>query len=190
MKKVKLEPDYQHFAAPHPAIVVGTFVNEKPTYNTLSNFGMTCGYPLHVYVSSVKSHYTNIGIRKHKTFSVNVPSPDNIVETDYVGRISGHQVDKSEVFEYFTGDLKTAPLIKSFRINFECKVIQTIDVGRNEMFIAKVVAVYCDNECMDGNRIDIEKVNPLSMYMDMYYRDMGKPYGKAYEVGKKYKPKL
>lgn len=187
MEKTKLEPDYQYFAAPHPAVVVGTFVNEKPTYNTLSNFGMTCGYPLHVYISSVKSHYTNIGIRKHQTYSVNVPSPDNIVETDHVGRVSGHKVDKSDVFEYFTGDLKTAPLIKDFPINFECKVLQTIEVGRNEMFIAKVITVYANNDCMDGNSINIVKVNPLTMFMDMYYRNIGTPLGKSYEVGKQYK---
>ena len=189
MEKIRLEPDYQYFAAPHPAVVVGTFVNGKPTYNTLSDFGITCGYPLHVYISSVKSHYTNIGIRENQTYSVNVPSPENIVETDYVGRVSGHKVDKSEVFEYVTGDIKTVPLISSFPINFECKVLNTIDVGRNEMFIAKVVAVHCDSGCMSGNSIDIEKVNPLTMFMDMYYRDMGNPLGKSYEVGKQYIPK-
>ena len=190
MDKTKLEPDYKYFAAPHPAVVAGTFVNGKPTYNTLGDFGITCGYPLHVYISSVKTHYTNIGIREHQTYSVNVPSPENIVKTDYVGRVSGHNVDKSEVFEYFLGELKTAPMIKEFPINFECRVLQTIDVGRNEMFIAKVVAVYCGNDYMVGDSIDIEKVNPLTLFMDMYYRDMGKPHGKSYEVGKKYKTKL
>ena len=44
MEKTKLEPDYMYFAVPHPAVVVGTFVNGKPTYNTLSDFGITCGY--------------------------------------------------------------------------------------------------------------------------------------------------
>ncbi len=189
MKKTKLEPDYMYFAAPHPAVVVGTFVNGKPTYNTVSDFGITCGYPLHVYISSVKTHFTNIGIREHQTYSVNVPSPDNIVKTDYVGRVSGHKVDKSDVFDYFTGEIKTAPLITEFPINFECKVLQIIDVGRNEMFVAKVIAIHCDTECISGNKIDIEKVNPLTMFMDMYYRDMGKSCGKCYEVGKQYKHK-
>ena len=187
MKKVFYEPDYQYFGAPHPAVVVGTFVNGKPTYNTVSDFGITCGYPLYVYVSSVKSHYTNIGIRKHQTYSVSVPNIENIIKTDYVGRVSGHEVDKSEVFEYFVGDLKTAPLIKEFPINFECEVVETLDVGRNEMFVGKVYAVHCDTKYMSGNEIDIEKLNPLTMFLDMYYRTMGKPLGKSYEVGKQYK---
>ena len=155
----------------------------------MSKFFNSVRNPLHVYVSSVKSHYTNIGIRKHKTYSVSVPSPNNIVKTDYVGRVSGHKVDKSEVFDYFTGELTTAPMVKEFPINFECKVLETIDVGRNEMFVAKVVAIYCDNDCMTGNSIDIEKVNPLTMFMDMYYRDMGNPLGKSYEMGKQYTAK-
>jgi len=36
MKKRKLEANF--FAAPHPTVVAGTFVNNKPTYTTLGDF--------------------------------------------------------------------------------------------------------------------------------------------------------
>ena len=55
MKKKKLDPKYNFFAAPHPTVVAGTFVNNKPTYTTLGDFGILCAYPLHVYIFSLKT---------------------------------------------------------------------------------------------------------------------------------------
>ncbi len=187
MKKLKLAADYNHFAAPHPAIVAGTMVNEKPTYTTLGDFGILCAYPLHVYIASVHTHYLNIGIRENMTFSVNIPNSSNLEKTDYVGIVSEHNTDKSKVFEYFTGDMKTAPMIKDFPVTMECKVHEIKRVGRNDVFMAKVINTYADTQYVENDKIDIDKVNPITLFMDLSYQTIGKKVGISYQVGKKYK---
>ncbi len=186
MKKQKLDAIYDHFAAPHPAIVAGTFVNEKPTYTTLGDFGILCAYPLHVYIASVHTHYLNIGIRENMTFSVNIPNSNNLEKTDSVGIVSGHNTDKSKVFEYFIGDLKTAPMIEEFPVTMECKVYEIKRVGRNDVFMAKVVNIYADTLYVENGKIDIDKVNPITLFMDLSYRTIGKKIGISYQVGNKY----
>ncbi|TFH31144.1 MAG: flavin reductase family protein [Promethearchaeota archaeon] len=189
--KVKLPPEYRFFTAPHPTVIAGTFVNDKPTYNTLGDFGILCAYPLHVYIASVHTHYTNMGIHQHRTFSVNIPSEGQLVEADYVGSVTGHKVDKSAVFDYEIGDLKTAPLITSCPVNFECELLHTLLIGRNEVFMGKVHAIYINSEYYDAkeNRVDVDKVNPITLFMNGSYHSMGSKVGDCYQLGKQYTPK-
>ena len=156
MKKRKLAPDYDFFAAPHPTVVAGTFVQNKPTYTTLGDFGILCAYPLHVYIASVHTHYLNIGIKENMTFSVNIPNQDNLEKTDYVGIVSGHKTDKSKVFEYFVGDLKTAPMIEEFPVTMECDVHEIKRVGGNDVFMAKVKNIYADENYIEKGKLNID----------------------------------
>ncbi len=73
-----------------------------------------------------KRHYTNTGIRKNGTFSVNIPSAEMVKETDYCGLLSGKDVDKAELFENFYGKLWTAPMIEECPLNIECRLIKTV----------------------------------------------------------------
>jgi flavin reductase (DIM6/NTAB) family NADH-FMN oxidoreductase RutF len=188
MKKVKLEPNYRYFTAPHPAVVVGTFVNGKPTYNTLGDYGILCAYPLHIFIASVKTHYTNIGVRENGTFSVNIPHSEDLIKADYVGSVSGHKQDKSEVFDYELGDLKNVPLISEYPASLECKVLHSQLIGQNEVFMAKVHAIYLAEEAIkDDRNVDYEFLNPPTLFANGFYYTMGEPIGKSYEMGKKYK---
>ena len=45
--------------------------------------------PAIIYVSLNKNHHTPKGIIENGTFSINVPSADFVVETDYCGPVSG-----------------------------------------------------------------------------------------------------
>ena len=188
MKKRKLEAKYNFFAAPHPTVVAGTFVNNKSTYTTLGDFGILCAYPLHVYIASVHTHYLNIGIKENMTFSVNIPNPNNLEKTDYVGIVSGHKTDKSKVFDYFVGDLDTAPMIDEFPITMECEVHDIKRVGRNDVFMAKVKNIYAGEEYIENGDINMDKVNPITLFMDLTYRTIGKSVGISYQVGKNFKP--
>ena len=60
-------------------------------------------------------------------FSVNIPSENPIVETDYVGLVSGKKTDKSDLFEIFNGELENAPMIAQCAINMECRLYDTYD---------------------------------------------------------------
>ena len=75
-----------------------------------------------------KQHYTNSGIKEHRTFSVNVPTANQVKETDYCGMVSGRKKDKSKLFNTFYGELQTAPMIMECPVNMECELIQTLNL--------------------------------------------------------------
>jgi flavin reductase (DIM6/NTAB) family NADH-FMN oxidoreductase RutF len=189
MAKKKLSP--KPYMYPKPAVLVGALVKGKPNFNTIANCGIVGWAPPMVFISSYKGHYTNIGIRKNKTFSVNVPSADMAKITDYCGIYSGRKVDKSEIFEVFYGDLVTAPMIQECPVNLECKLVRTIRFDEEEIFLGEIVVIYADEKCMTKNKLDIKKINPLIYSTsDKKYFRIGKEIGKAYSIGKMKKGRL
>ncbi|MGI5840068.1 MAG: hypothetical protein ACOX8W_10460 [bacterium] len=61
---------------PIPAVLAGAIVAGKPNYSAIGNCGIINFAPSVIYISSIKSHYTNRGIRENGVFSVNIPSAD------------------------------------------------------------------------------------------------------------------
>ena len=106
--KIKIGP--KNCLYPLPTTLIGANVNEKPNFVAIAHVGiMDLG---HVSLGMAKAHYTNMGIKKNKAFSVNIPSEKMVKKTDYCGLVSGRQVDKSELFTIFYGEPKNAPMIK------------------------------------------------------------------------------
>lgn len=183
MKK-KLPP--RPFMYPKPAILVGSLVNGKPNFMTIANCGIAAYDPPVISVSSFKAHYTNIGIKKEKTFSVNIPSVSMASVTDYCGLYSGRKVDKSQLFEVFYGQLKTAPMITISPVAMECKLVRTVNFPEEFLFLGEIISIYVDDKCLTDGKPDIKKVDPLiySTSDKSYYR-LGEFIGKAYNIGQK-----
>jgi flavin reductase (DIM6/NTAB) family NADH-FMN oxidoreductase RutF len=131
------------------------------------------------------NHYTNGGIHKNKSFSINVPSVDLIKETDYCGVVSGKQKDKSGIFEIFYGELKNVPLIKACPVVMECRLIKEVDLGFNTLFIGEIINAYSEERFMTGGSPDIRKIRPFVLSMsDNTYWAIGAQAGKAWGNGK------
>src|SRR5659263_71524 len=88
-----------------------------------------------------------------------------IVTTDYCGLVSGKTTDKSQVFETFYGELKTAPMVKECSLSLECKLIDRIDLPTNIFFIGEIIASYTDEKYLTDGKLDIKKMNPLLLSM-------------------------
>ena len=187
MKKVKINP--KTFLYPMPTVLVGANVNRKPNYITIAYCGIVNHNPPCISVASSKRHYTNQGIRENGTFSVNIPSADQLLVADYCGITTGAKVDKSKLFEHFYGALETAPMIKECPLNLECRLIETVVITTMEAFIGEIVAVYSDDCYLTDGLPDITKIDPIifAMHRNEYYR-IGEYLGPAYEIGKKFKP--
>ena len=185
MAKIALKGKMFHL--PYPTTLVGAKVNDKPTYLAIGYCGAMDHDPPTFYVASLKSHYTNIGIRENKTFSVNYPPTGLVVETDYCGIYSGRKRDKSQIFTSFYGELKTAPMIEECRLNLECEVIQIIETGAHETFIGRAHNAYAEEDCLVDGEPDITKVDPIILsYPDYKYWRLGDYLAKAISVGKSY----
>jgi flavin reductase (DIM6/NTAB) family NADH-FMN oxidoreductase RutF len=168
---------------PMPVTLVGAMVNGKPNYITIAHVGIMDMRT--VSLSMGKNHYTNDGIRANGTFSVNIAPEFLVKETDYCGLVSGRDADKSALFETFFGELETAPMIEQCPINMECRLVQTVDMPRHDVFIGEVVEVHCDKECLEGETVDFTKIKPILFAMyDQCYFTLGERFAKAWSIGK------
>jgi flavin reductase (DIM6/NTAB) family NADH-FMN oxidoreductase RutF len=184
MQKIEFGADRLHY--PMPCSLVGASVEGRPTYLTVAWFGMANPKPPHVMVAMNKAHYTNAGVKANGTFSVNIPSVELIEKVDYCGLVSGRKVDKSGVFETFYGKLKTAPMIQECAFNAECRLVQTVDLPMEEIFIGEIVGTYCEERYLSNGIPDMRKINPLLLNMSQkMYAVLGPDVAPAWGAGKK-----
>jgi flavin reductase (DIM6/NTAB) family NADH-FMN oxidoreductase RutF len=182
--KFELSPDRAHY--PMPCSIVGADVNGKPNFLAVAWFTMCNPSPAYIAVSLGKSHYTNPGIKANGTFSLNIPSAGIAEKADYCGVVSGKNADKSEVFDVFYGKLKTAPMAKECPFNIECRLIQTVDLPAEELFIGEIVAAYCEEDCLTDGKPDLAKIDPFVLISAFKrYRTLGADIGGAWDIGKK-----
>lgn len=173
---------------PTPVTVIGSIVNGKATWNNIAHIGIV-GLDS-IMLSIRKGRYTSIGIKENKVLSVNLVNEEMLEATDYVGIVSGHKVDKSEVFEYHMGELNT-PIINKSYLSMECELVDIYEYGNYENFILKVVNTYVEEEKLnDEGKVDYEKVRPLLFEMPTRtYLKTGDKVGKCWNEGKDYAKK-
>ncbi len=177
----------RHYIYPQPSALIGANVNGKPNYLVAAWCGVMQATPPLVYVAIRKERYTLKGIVENGTYSINIPSADLIVPTDYCGIVSGHDTDKSQVFTTFYGKLETAPMIEECPTNMECRVIETLDFGgTHKIFVGEIVESYVNEELLVGEKPDVKKMDPLVFSTDGTYWTYGEKVGKAFTIGNRY----
>jgi len=176
---------------PTLTVLVGATVRGKPNFTTVSDVGiMTNRSPYPISLGMTKVNHTNHGIKENKTFSVNIPSEDLVVETDYCGMVSGKETDKSTLFEVFYGELENVPMIGECLINMEIRLVRILDFTTHDVFVGEIVQTYCDNKILSGGKVDLGKLRPL--LFDRHgnkYRKIGEEIAECYKVGKVLKKK-
>jgi flavin reductase (DIM6/NTAB) family NADH-FMN oxidoreductase RutF len=179
----------QNVLYPSLVTIVGAIVNGKVNFVNIAHVGiLNAQAPYLISLGMNKAHYTNIGIREKKTFSVNILSQDHLVEADYVGLVSGSKTDKSGVFETFFGELETAPLIRNCPLSMECRLYDIYDTETHDLFIGEVAATYADEAVLTAGKVDLAKVRPLLFDMSsLQYWSLGPVAGKCWKAGKQYK---
>lgn len=176
---------------PTPTVLVGAVVNGKPNFITIAHIGIVNhAKPYLISLSMAKAHYTNAGIRENKAFSVNIPSEDLVMETDYAGLVSGKKTDKAALFETFAGELENAPLIKACPLNMECRLYDTYDTPTHDLFIGEIVQTYADDSVLTAGKVDLAKLKPLLFDMSsVKYWSLGSPLAGCWHAGKQLKQK-
>jgi len=161
MGKTRMGPE--QLLNPRPAILVGTYIDGKPNFITVSWAGITSANPPTMAIAIRNIRYSLRGIQQNKAFSVNIPSVSMVKETDYCGVVSGAEWDKVKEcnFKIFYGNLDTAPLIEQCPINIECELYQTIDLGDHSLFIGRIVETYVSDDCFTDGIPDLRKIDPL-----------------------------
>jgi flavin reductase (DIM6/NTAB) family NADH-FMN oxidoreductase RutF len=83
MNKVKMGKN--NFVYPMPMVLIGTVVNDRANFMAVAWVSRVNFNPPMISVALGKTHYTNEGIHREKTFSVNIPSMELIEKVDCCG---------------------------------------------------------------------------------------------------------
>jgi flavin reductase (DIM6/NTAB) family NADH-FMN oxidoreductase RutF len=185
MKKLKLGAF--PYIYPMPTVIVGVEVDGVPNFITVSYVGIVQHQPPMVSVTLVDGHYTNNGIKKTGTFSINIPNTKMLVVTDFIGMNSGSNIDKASLFNLFYGELKNAPMISETPLNLECRLVQNINLNNgNSIYIAEIIQTYSSKRYVRRGYPYMKKLDPIlfSINSNSYY-NVGRRIGWAWKVGLK-----
>lgn len=176
------------FDFPMPVTLLGTLIDGKPNFMALGWVSRANANPPMTVIGVGKSHHTNRGIRENGAFSINYPDAGMREAADYCGIVSGEREDKSGIFEVFYGELPSAPMIARCSLCLECRLVQTVELQTNTLYIAEIAAAYAEEGCLTDGKPDIRKMNPLLLTMpDNRYWTVGECVGRAWSDGKRYR---
>jgi flavin reductase (DIM6/NTAB) family NADH-FMN oxidoreductase RutF len=187
--RVDLGP--QGFILPMPMTLIGADLPSGPNFMPVAWVNRVQFNPPRLVTGMGKPHATNAAIREHGEFSVNIPSVDMVAVTDWCGLQSAARgADKSAQFEVVRGSLAHAPMIAECPVSLECRVMQVVDLGSHELFIADIVATWAEERFLDdAGKPDITKVRPFTLTMtDNRYWAVGEQVGDAWSIGRTYEP--
>ncbi|UCD87781.1 MAG: flavin reductase family protein [Desulfobacterales bacterium] len=132
-----------------------------------------------------KSNASHAAILDTSEFSVNVLSVDMFKVTDYKGLVSAKRVGKSDLFEVFYGELKSAPMISGCPLTIECKGIRTVELPANSFVIAEIMNIYSEDKYLTEGKPDVKKINPFVVTIpDNRFWAIGECLGRAWNAGK------
>lgn len=174
---------------PTPVFIVGTYdANEKPNIMAAAWGGICCSRPPCISVALRKATYTYGNIVTRQAFTVSIPSEQFVQEADYVGLISGREVNKFEAagLTPVKSQLVDAPYVAEFPLALECRLLHTIEIGLHTEFIGEVLDVKADESMLDKDgKVSIARVRPLLFAPeDSAYYGVGEYLGQAFSIGR------
>lgn len=186
----KINIGTQGFTLPMPQAILGTHYQGRPTYMALGWATRVNFKPALLAVGVNRKHVSRDAVLDCGQFSVNFPTVDMVQVTDYVGLVSARNVDKSEVFDCYYGELDKAPLITDCPLAIECEVRQVVDFETNSLIIGEIAGTWCEERFMTDGAPDIQKIRPFVLTMpDNRYWSIGECVGHAWKDGKALKDK-
>jgi flavin reductase (DIM6/NTAB) family NADH-FMN oxidoreductase RutF/rubredoxin len=145
--------------------VVSSFVEKKFNGYISNTVFQVTAEPSRLAIACSKNNFTNDLIRQSQVFGISALQKEcrpEIIGT--FGYKSGLHIEKFEGFNYLTGSAGTPILLDDTLAWFECRVVQSMDMGTHILFI--------------GDMIDCELLNAAAEPLTYaYYREVKK--GKA-----------
>ena len=175
---------------PMPVLMIATY-NEDGSVNVMNAAWGTMLSRNQVIINLTETHKTVKNIKSRKAFTVSIADSDHIVEVDYFGVVSGNNTPnkfKNTGLTATKSENVDAPIINEFPICFECEFIEYQNDEYGCGVIGKVVNVTADEKVMDGENINMSKVNAISFdpYTHGYYK-VTERVGEAFKDGLKLK---
>ena len=175
---------------PMPVLMIATY-NEDGSVDVMNAAWGTMLSKDQVILNLTETHKTVKNIKKRKAFTVSIADSNHVVEADYFGIVSGNNTPNKFENSGLTATKSEnvdAPIINEFPICFECEFIEYQDDEYGCGVIGKIVNITADEKVMNGDNIDISKVNAIAFdpYTHGYY-EVTKRVGEAFKDGLKLK---
>ena len=171
---------------PMPVLMVATY-NEDGTVNVMNAAWGTMQERDTVALNLTETHKTVQNIKARGAFTVSIADAAHVVEADYFGVASGNQTPDKFANSGLTATrspVVDAPIIHEFHLCLECRFLeyQTNEYGCG--VIGKVVRITADESVMEGDKVDISRVNAIAFdpYTHGYYR-VAERVGEAFRDG-------
>lgn len=147
-----------------PVLIIGTYdENGIPDAMNAAWGGI---YDYNQITISLSGHVTTDNIRKSKAFTVSVATKKTVESSDFVGLISlakePHKLEKASLHPVKSKHVN-APLFEEYPFTLECELISLDgEMGEGGTLIGKIVNVSIDESVLDGNQVDIKKLQPIA----------------------------
>jgi flavin reductase (DIM6/NTAB) family NADH-FMN oxidoreductase RutF len=118
--------------------------------------------PLLVVLAINHARYTYELIKQNRELVINVPGEELLEQTDFVGRVTGKNVDKFKEsgLTAAPAGVVTPPLIQECAAHLECRVVQIFEMETHDLLVCEVLRASADPNLFDGKWIP-EKFHTL-----------------------------
>ncbi len=174
---------------PQPVLIIATYdENGIPDAMNAAWGGISEMNQISICLSA--GHKTVKNLLNRKAFTVSMGEASHVVACDYVGIVSGNNVNDKFAragFHATPSQVVDAPLIDELSVTLECKLI---DYNPNTCILrGEIVNVSVDERVLDANgNVDPLKVGPITFDpFNNAYLSIGGKIADAFSVGKQLK---
>jgi flavin reductase (DIM6/NTAB) family NADH-FMN oxidoreductase RutF len=176
MRRVLSEFDARRLLAGAPVVLVTTrwhgVANVMPA---AWNMPLSHDPPL-VGIAVHPSRHTYDMLRFSEEFALNVPGRRLMNHVQYLGMVSGRDVQKIELAKLptFKAQRVGAPLLEGCLAYIECSVLEVLPLGDHHLFVGKVLAAQAEGEAFEeGWLLEDDDYKPLHYLGGELYAILG-----------------
>ena len=171
---------------PMPVLIIGTYGEDGTPDAMNAAWGGISDYN-QIALCLSESHKTYKNILARKAFTVSMADAAHVAECDYVGIVSGNNVqDKFSKagFHAVKSSFVDAPIIAELPMTLECKLLK---INEDGLVIGEIVNVSADESIVGADgKIKPDKFEPITFDpVNNVYLKVGEACGKAFGEGKK-----
>lgn len=160
-------------------VVTSGTLNGDIGATTIAWQGVVSSRPPVVGVSFRRDSFCRARLVETNEFVINVPGVEQLAEVETLGATSGPLHEKLGVsleaskHRLVESKVVRAPRLSGYFLHLECRALGTIDVGRYEMHLGKVVAMHASAPLVTRQHrrgsLNFNKVAPIMCFGDEYW---------------------
>ena len=172
---------------PMPTYMIGTYNEDDSVDVMMMAWGGICAEDM-VALNLESDHKTVENLKARGAFTLAVPGRDTLVESDYLGLVSGAKVPDKFARTGLHAEKSSrvdAPVITEYPLTLECRVLEMQEQRYGLRVLGEIVNVLADEKLLDEQgRIDCGRIGAfLFDQVSFDYYAVGEVCGRAWHSG-------